>query len=104
MPSSIAGTAGGTSLTRMLSQFPAPGHAPSRIYGTPTTMLWVYRLGLETEEAYRRFDSFEGKGFRQVIREPDASWQDYGEKPEAGLCRSGCLINSSRFFTCLEGR
>ena len=23
------------------------GYAPSRIYGTPTTMLWVYRLGLE---------------------------------------------------------
>jgi enoyl-CoA hydratase len=25
------------------------GYAPSRIYGTPTTMLWVYRLGLERE-------------------------------------------------------
>lgn len=23
------------------------GYAPSRIFGTPTTMLWVYRLGLE---------------------------------------------------------
>ena len=23
------------------------GYAPSRIYGTPTTMLWVYRIGLE---------------------------------------------------------
>ena len=23
------------------------GYAPSRVYGTPTTMLWVYRLGLE---------------------------------------------------------
>jgi enoyl-CoA hydratase len=23
------------------------GYAPSRIYGTPTTMLWIYRLGLE---------------------------------------------------------
>ena len=23
------------------------GYAPSRIYGTPTTMLWVYRVGLE---------------------------------------------------------
>ena len=23
------------------------GYAPSRIYGTPTTMMWVYRLGLE---------------------------------------------------------
>jgi enoyl-CoA hydratase len=23
------------------------GYAPSRVYGTPTTMLWVYRIGLE---------------------------------------------------------
>jgi enoyl-CoA hydratase len=140
------------------------GYAPSRIYGTPTTMLWVYRLGLEhckqflltgraidaptafriglvsqivepdrlaahveeearrfrhipanqlalnkllinqafenmglrttqlfgtlfdgitrhTEEAYRWVESFDEKGFRQVIRDRDAPWQDYGEKP-----------------------
>jgi enoyl-CoA hydratase len=141
------------------------GYAPSRIYGTPTTMLWVYRLGLEhakqflltgraidaatayriglvshvvepgelarfveaeamrfkhipanqlalnkllinqafenmglrttqmlgtffdgvtrhTEEAYRWAESFAEKGFRQVIRDRDAPWQDYGEKPK----------------------
>ncbi len=141
------------------------GYAPSRIYGTPTTMLWVYRLGLEhakqflltgraidaetafriglvshvleadklagfieaeakrfknipanqlalnkllinqafenmglrttqllgtffdgvtrhTEEAYRWAESFSEKGFREVIRERDAPWQDYGEKPD----------------------
>lgn len=140
------------------------GYAPSRIYGTPTTMLWVYRLGLEhakqflltgraidaatayriglvsqvlppdelspfveaearrfrhipanqlalnkllinqafenmglrttqligtlfdgitrhTEEAYRWAESFGEKGFRQVISERDAPWQDYGERP-----------------------
>jgi len=140
------------------------GYAPSRIYGTPTTMMWVYRLGLEhakeflltgraidastahriglvsrvcaadeissivetearrfrsipanqlalnkmlinqafenmglrtsqmlgtffdgvtrhTEEAYRWVESFEEKGFRQVIRERDEPWQDYGERP-----------------------
>jgi len=140
------------------------GYAPSRIYGTPTTMLWVYRLGLEhakqflltgraidaatayriglvsqvlppdelgpfveaearrfrnipanqlalnkllinqafenmglrttqllgtlfdgitrhTEEAYRWVESFGEKGFRQVISERDAPWQDYGERP-----------------------
>lgn len=140
------------------------GYAPSRIYGTPTTMLWVYRLGLEhakqflltgraidadtayriglvsriaapedlaelvenearlfrnipanqlalnkllinqayenmglrtsqlmgtlfdgmtrhTEEAYRWAESFQEKGFREVIRQRDAPWQDYGEKP-----------------------
>jgi len=141
------------------------GYAPSRIYGTPTTMIWVYRLGLEhakqylltgeaidaetalriglvsqvhpaaelserveahakrfssipanqlalnkllinqayenmglrttqllgtffdgvtrhTEEAYRWAESFAEKGFRQVIRERDAPWQDYGERPK----------------------
>lgn len=141
------------------------GYAPSRIYGTPTTMLWVYRLGLEhakqflltgraidaatahriglvshvvepaalagfveaeakrfkhipanqlalnkllinqafenmglrstqligtvfdgitrhTEEAYRWAESFDEKGFREVIRERDAPWQDYGEGPD----------------------
>ncbi len=140
------------------------GYAPSRIFGTPTTMLWVYRLGLEhakqflltgraidadtahriglvsqvcppqdlaatieadasrfrhipanqlalnkllinqafenlglrtsqmlgtffdgmtrhTEEAYRWVEDFERSGFRQVIRDRDAPWQDYGERP-----------------------
>jgi len=139
------------------------GYAPSRIYGTPTTMMWVYRLGLEhakqflltgkaisaetayriglvsevvseaalsdqveaaakqfinipanqlalnkllinqafenmglrttqmlgtffdgmtrhTEEAYRWVESFEEKGFRQIISERDKPWQDYGER------------------------
>lgn len=141
------------------------GYAPSRIFGTPTTMLWVYRLGLEhakqflltgraidaetahriglvsyvlepeeisayveeeakrfknipanqlalnkllinqafenmglktsqllgtlfdgvtrhTEEAYRWTESFAEKGFRQVIKERDAPWEDYGESGE----------------------
>lgn len=140
------------------------GYAPSRIFGTPTTMLWIYRLGLEhakqflltgraidaatahriglvsevhdaadisvvveaearrfrhipanqlalnkmlinqafenmglrtsqmlgtffdgvtrhTEEAYRWAESFEDKGFREVIRERDEPWQDYGQRP-----------------------
>ena len=140
------------------------GYAPSRIFGTPTTMMWVYRLGLEhakqylltgraidaptahriglvsevcspdeisaiveaeaerfkhipanqlalnkmlinqafenmglrtsqmlgtffdgvtrhTEEAYQWVESFEEKGFRQVIRERDDPWQDYGSAP-----------------------
>ena len=140
------------------------GYAPSRIFGTPTTMMWVYRLGLEhakqflltgraidadtahriglvshvcepdelsatveaearrfrhipanqlalnkmlinqafenmglrtsqmlgtffdgmtrhTEEAYRWVESFGEKGFREVIRERDEPWQDYGERP-----------------------
>ena len=140
------------------------GYAPSRIFGTPTTMMWVYRLGLEhakqflltgraidaatahrvglvshvcapdelsaeveaearrfrhipanqlalnkllvnqafenmglrtsqmlgtffdgvtrhTEEAYQWVESFGEKGFRQVIRERDEPWQDYGERP-----------------------
>jgi enoyl-CoA hydratase len=140
------------------------GYAPSRIFGTPTTMIWVYRLGLEhakqfllsgraidaatayriglvsevcpadelaarveehasrfrhipanqlalnkllinqafenmglrttqllgtlfdgitrhTEEAYRWAESFAEKGFREVIRERDRPWGDYGERP-----------------------
>ncbi|MGH0028813.1 MAG: crotonase/enoyl-CoA hydratase family protein [Myxococcota bacterium] len=139
------------------------GYAPSRVFGTPTTMLWVYRLGLEhakqfllsgeaidaatahriglvsrvfpaselsaeaeayanrfqhipanqlalnkllinqafenmglrttqllgtffdgvtrhTEEAYRWAESFQTKGFRQVVRERDAPFGDYGER------------------------
>lgn len=139
------------------------GYAPSRIFGTPTTMMWVYRLGLEhakqflltgraidadtafriglvsqvcapdeladvvdaearrfasipanqlalnkllinqafenmglrtsqllgtffdgvtrhTEEAYQWVEAFEEKGFREVIRERDAPWGDYGER------------------------
>ncbi len=137
------------------------GYAPSRIFGTPTTMMWVYRLGAKqflltgraidaetahriglvsqvcdpddlseaveaearrfrhipanqlalnkmlvnqafenmglrtsqmlgtffdgvtrhTEEAYRWAESFDEKGFREVIRERDAPWEDYGERP-----------------------
>jgi enoyl-CoA hydratase len=139
------------------------GYAPSRIFGTPTTMMWIYRLGLEhakqylltgeaidaetalriglvsrvysadelpqrveeyaerfkhipanqlalnkllinqayenmglrttqlfgtlfdgitrhTEEAYRWSESFREKGFREVIRERDAPFEDYGER------------------------
>lgn len=139
------------------------GYAPSRIYGTPTTMIWVYRLSLEhakqflltgeaidaetahriglvsrvcpadqiaseveahaqkfkhipanqlalnkllinqafenmglrttqllgtlfdgvtrhTEEAHRWAESFKEKGFREVIRERDEPWGDYGER------------------------
>jgi enoyl-CoA hydratase len=139
------------------------GYPPSRLFGTPTTMLWVYRLGLErakqylltgreidaetalriglvsevhpaadvadrveahaanfrhipanqlalnkllinqayenmglrttqllgtffdgvtrhTEEAYRWLESFSDRGFRDVIRERDRPWGDYGER------------------------
>lgn len=139
------------------------GYAPSRIFGTPTTMMWIYRLGLEhakqflltgdaidagtalriglvskvcpaneltatveahaerfkhipanqlalnkllinqafenmglrttqllgtffdgvtrhTEEAYRWAESFQEKGFREVIRERDQPFGDYGER------------------------
>ena len=140
------------------------GYAPSRVFGTPTTMLWVYRLGLEhakqfllsgdaidaetahriglvsyvcpadeleerieaharrfehipanqlalnkllinqafenmglrttqllgtffdgitrhTEEAYQWVESFETKGFREVIAERDTPFGDYGARP-----------------------
>ena len=140
------------------------GYAPSRVYGTPTTMMWVYRLGLEhakqylltgraidaaeahriglvshvvdsadiaetgeaearrfahipanqlalnkllinqafenmglrtsqmlgtffdgmtrhTEEAYRWVEAFSEKGFREVVRDRDDPWKDYGSAP-----------------------
>ncbi|MGH9137263.1 MAG: crotonase/enoyl-CoA hydratase family protein [Acidimicrobiales bacterium] len=139
------------------------GYPPARIFGTPTTALWLYRLGLErtkqylltgceidadtalriglvsevhpaaelgerveaharrfakipanqlalnkllvnqaveamglrsaqllgtffdgvtrhTEEAYRWMESFGEHGFREVIRERDRPWHDYGER------------------------
>jgi enoyl-CoA hydratase len=34
-----------------------------------------------TEEAYRWAESFSEKGFREVIRERDRPWGDYGERP-----------------------
>ena len=34
-----------------------------------------------TEEAYRWVESFEDKGFREVIRERDDPWEDYGSRP-----------------------
>ena len=141
------------------------GYAPSRIFGTPTTMMWVYRLGLEhakqfllsgdaidaetahriglvsyvcpaeeiearveahakrfqhipanqlalnkllinqafenmglrttqllgtlfdgitrhTEEAYQWVESFDTKGFREVISERDAPFGDYGARSQ----------------------
>jgi enoyl-CoA hydratase len=140
------------------------GYAPSRIFGTPTTMMWLYRLGLErakqylltgseidaptalriglvsevhspqelaarveeharrfrnipanqlalnkllinqafenmglrttqllgtffdgvtrhTEEAQQWMESFGERGFREVVRERDRPWGDYGERP-----------------------
>jgi enoyl-CoA hydratase len=139
------------------------GYPPSRVFGTPTTMMWIYRIGLErakqflltgaeidavtalriglvsevhpaaelaarveeharrftqipanqlalnkllinqayenmglrttqmlgtffdgitrhTEEAYQWAESFGDRGFRQVIRDRDAPWHDYGER------------------------
>ena len=34
-----------------------------------------------TEEAYQWVESFEEKGFREVISERDAPHNDYGERP-----------------------
>jgi hypothetical protein len=35
-----------------------------------------------TEEAKQWVEPFADKGFREVIREQDKPWQDYGEKPQ----------------------
>ena len=34
-----------------------------------------------TEEAYQWVASFSDKGFREVIRDRDRPWGDYGERP-----------------------
>ena len=34
-----------------------------------------------TEEAYRWTEAFSDRGFGAVIRERDAPWEDYGERP-----------------------
>jgi len=51
-----------------------------------TQMLGTFFDGItrHTEEAYRWVESFGEKGFREVIRERDAPWQDYGERPTRG--------------------
>jgi enoyl-CoA hydratase len=47
-----------------------------------TQMLGTFFDGVtrHTEEAYRWAESFEEKGFREVIKERDAPWGDYGER------------------------
>ena len=40
-------------------------------------------ISRHTEEAYPWVESFADKGFREFIRERDAPWQDYGERPKA---------------------
>ena len=37
-------------------------------------------IARHTEEAYRWAESFDGKGFREAVRERDAPWGDYGER------------------------
>jgi len=34
-----------------------------------------------TEEAYQWVETFQDKGFREVIRDRDRPWADYGERP-----------------------
>jgi enoyl-CoA hydratase len=46
-----------------------------------TQMLGTFFDGMarHTEEAYRWVESFEDKGFKEVIRQRDQPWQDYGQ-------------------------
>jgi enoyl-CoA hydratase len=48
-----------------------------------TQLLGTFFDGMtrHTEEAYRWAESFAEKGFREVIRERDRPWGDYGEQP-----------------------
>jgi enoyl-CoA hydratase len=49
-----------------------------------TQMMGTFFDGMtrHTEDGLRWAESFEEKGFRQVIRERDAPWGDYGERPK----------------------
>jgi len=49
-----------------------------------TQMMGTFFDGVtrHTEEAYQWVEGFAEKGFRQVIRDRDGPWQDYGEKPK----------------------
>ena len=37
-------------------------------------------MARHTEEAYRWVESFEERGFKEVIRRRDEPWQDYGQR------------------------
>jgi enoyl-CoA hydratase len=69
------------------------GYAPSRIYGTPTTMLWVYRLGLEHAKQFlltgRAIDAETAHriGLVSYVYEPD----EIGEAIEAEARRMASI-------------
>ena len=69
------------------------GYAPSRIYGTPTTMLWVYRLGLEHAKQFlltgRAIDAETAHriGLVSYVCEPD----EIGEAIEAEARRMASI-------------
>ena len=69
------------------------GYAPSRIYGTPTTMLWVYRLGLEHAKQFlltgRAIDAETAYriGLVSYVYEPD----EIGEAIEAEARRMATI-------------
>ena len=39
-------------------------------------------IARHTEEARRWEESIREKGFREVVRERDAPWEDYGQRPK----------------------
>ncbi len=69
------------------------GYAPSRIYGTPTTMLWVYRLGLEHAKQFlltgRAIDAATAHriGLVSYVHDPE----DIGEAIEAEARRMATI-------------
>ena len=84
------------------------GYAPSRIYGTPTTMMWVYRLGLEHAKQYlltgRAIDAAEATASvsspRSSIRtrspaEVEAEARRFAHIPANQLALNKLLINQA---------
>ena len=75
------------------------GYAPSRVYGVPTTMMWVHRLGLEHAKQFlltgRAIDAATAHriGLVAHVCEPAGTGRDYRSGREAiytHTCQSAC--------------
>ncbi len=84
------------------------GYAPSRIFGTPTTMMWVYRLGLEhakqflltgkaidAETAHRIGLVSEVHDSKTISAEVEAAAQRFKHIPANQLALNKMLINQA---------
>ena len=74
------------------------GYPPARVWGTPTTAMWVYRMGLEQADAhgYTQFDDVPGRP--AAPHSPRASGQSgrcCRHLPATGTDQGGCTLRTS---------